>query len=155
MTSNANSPDAYIDALSDDRKTAIRAIRQQLLDNLPDGFEEGMTYGMIGYYVPHRLYPAGYHTDPKQPLPFISLASQKNFVALYHISIHENKELLDYFVSQYPKYCKTKLDMGNSCIRFKKMNEIPYQLIGEIAKQMTPQDRIEQYERQLQASKTK
>lgn len=151
MTSNANTPEAYIASLPEDRKAAIIQIRQQLLDNLPQGFEEGMTYGMIGYFVPHSLYPAGYHVDPKQPLPFINLASQKNFIALYHIGISGNKALLDYFINEYPKHSKSKLDMGDSCIRFKKIDQIPFELIGQIASRVTPQERIDQYENQLKS----
>ena len=104
---------------------------------------------MIGYVVPHSLYPDGYHCDPKLPLPFINLASQKHFVALYHSGIYADKNLLDWFVSEYPKYVKTKLDMGKSCIRFKKMENIPYPLIAELCQKMTPQAWIELYEQNI------
>jgi Domain of unknown function (DU1801) len=151
MTSNAILPQDYIDALPDDRKPIILALREALLVNLPIGFQEVMSYGMLGYVVPHTLYPKGYHCDAKQPLPFISLASQKNFIALYHMGLYMNKELLDWFVATYPQHSKKKLDMGKSCIRFKKMDDIPIQLIGELAAKMSPQTWIDFYEKQLKA----
>lgn len=102
---------------------------------------------MISFVVPQSLYPAGYHCDPKQALPFLSIASQKNFVALYHMGIYGDKNLYNWFTSEYPKFCKTKLDMGKSCIRFKKPEEIPFELIGELAKKISPEMWIESYER--------
>jgi hypothetical protein len=104
---------------------------------------------MIGYVVQHSIYPSGYHCDTKQPLPFISIASQKNFVAIYHMGIYANTILMDWFVSEYPKHCTAKLDMGKSCIRFKKLNEIPYELIGELAGKITEEEWIKIYETQL------
>jgi len=147
MTSDAKTPEEYINALPEDRKEAIAKLRNSILKNLPKGFSETMGYGMIGYVVPHSLYPAGYHCDPKLPLPFLSIASQKNFVAVYHMGIYANKELFDWFVNEYPKYNKRKLDMGKSCIRFKKIEEIPYDLIGTLAGKMTPKQWIDIYER--------
>lgn len=149
MQSKATNIDAYLQELPDDRKEAVNNIRAAVLKTLPKGFNETISYGMIGYVVPHTLYPAGYHCDPKLPLPFINIASQKNFVALYHMGIYAQKELLDWFVAEYPKHCKTKLDMGKSCIRFKKMNDIPYDLITELAGKMTPQEWIDRYEYNL------
>ena len=146
MQSKATTVDAYIDELPEDRKAAIKKLRAVIKKNLPKGFKEGMGYGMIGYVVPHTLYPKGYHCDPKLPLSFISLASQKNFVALYHMGIYANPKLLDWFVGEFPKHSKSKLDMGKSCIRFKKMNDIPYELISELASKMTVQDWIDCYE---------
>jgi hypothetical protein len=138
----AKTPQEYIEALPPERKEIINRIREVILKNLPDGFEEVIGYGMLGYVVPHSLYPKGYHCDPKVPLPFINLASQKNFVALYHMGVYGDTKLLDWFVSEYPKHCKTKLDMGKACIRFKKMDDIPYQLIGELSAKMTPKQWI-------------
>src|SRR5215217_5482991 len=112
MQSKATNIDAYLQELPDDRKEAINKMRAALLKTLPEGFSERISYGMIGYVVPHTLYPSGYHCDPKLALPFINIASQKNFVALYHMGIYADKELLDWFVTEYPKHCKTKLDMG-------------------------------------------
>lgn len=146
MESKASTVDEYLASLPDDRRAAVEAIRSAILSGLPEGFTETMGYGMIGYVVPHTLYPAGYHCDPKLPLPFINIASQKNFIALYHMGVYANQELLDWFTTSYPKYCKTKLDMGKSCIRFKKMNDIPYELIGELAAKMTVQQWIDTYE---------
>jgi Domain of unknown function (DU1801) len=155
MTSKIELPQDYIDALSEDRKQAILDIRKALLTNLPKGFREEMSYGMLGYVVPHTLYPQGYHCDPKLPLPFISLASQKNFIALYHMGLYANTTLLDWFTSEYPKHSKAKLDMGKACIRFKKLDDIPLQLIGELASKMSPQEWIELYKKAFLENKTK
>ena len=132
--------------MPDDRKQAINKLRKVLLANLPEGFEETMNYGMIGYVIPHSIYPNGYHTDPKQPLPFINIASQKNFVAVYHIGVYADKKLLNWFVNEYPKHNKLKLDMGKSCIRFKKVDQIPYDLIGELAGKISSAEWINIYE---------
>jgi uncharacterized protein YdhG (YjbR/CyaY superfamily) len=149
MQSTAISPQEYIDSLPEDRKAAISELRKVILKNLPKGFKEEMSYGMLGYVVPHSIYPAGYHCDPKLPLPFLSIASQKNFIAVYHMGIYADKGLLDWFIGEYSKQSKAKLDMGKSCIRFKKIDQIPYSLIGELASKMTPQQWIELYEREV------
>lgn len=149
MTSNATTPEAYINELPEERKAAIIKLRETIVSHLPKGFQEGMSYGMIGYVVPHTLYPSGYHCSPKLPLPFMSFASQKNFIALYHMGLYTNKELLDWFVAEYPKHSKYKLYMGKSCIRFKKIEAIPYQLIAELTQKMTPQEWINLYETNL------
>ncbi len=146
MNDEANSPEAYIDQLSEDRAQAIRKLRSTVNENLPEGFEESMTYGMISYGVPHRIYPAGYHCKPEDPLPYISIASQKNFIALYHMGIYTFPEILAWFQAEYPKHVKTKLDMGKSCIRFKKMDNIPYNLIAELCRKITVKDYIDMYE---------
>lgn len=148
MQSKAKTPQEYLSELPEDRKEPLKKLRDVLLKNLPKGFEEEMAYGMLGYVVPFSLYPNGYHCNPKQALPFISLASQKNFIALYHMGIYSDKKLLDWFTAEYPKYALGKLDMGKSCIRFKKMDDIPYALIGELASKMTPEDWISLYESQ-------
>ena len=114
---------------------------------MPNGFEEGISYGMIGYYVPHALYPKGYHCDPKLPLPFLSIASQKNAISFYHMAVYAKPELHDWFVNEFPKHSKRKLDMGKSCIRFKHINEIPYELLGELCKKITPEEWISIYEK--------
>lgn len=145
-----NSIDDYLKNLPQDRLEVINKLRSIIKANLPTGFEEAMSYGMIGYVVPHSLFPAGYHCDPKLPLPFISIASQKNFVALYHMGIYANPDLLNWFTSEYPKHVKSKLDMGKSCVRFKKMDQIPYELIGELAKKMSPQQWIDLYQASFQ-----
>jgi uncharacterized protein YdhG (YjbR/CyaY superfamily) len=146
MQSKAATPQEYLDSLPDDRKEAIEKIRSAIKQNLPEGFHECIGYGMLGYVVPHSLYPKGYHCDPKLPLPFLSVASQKNFIALYHMGVYAQKDLYDWFVAEYPKHCKTKLDMGKSCIRFKKVSDIPYELIAELAGKMTVQQWIDCYE---------
>lgn len=146
MQYEATSPEDYISQVPEDRQAAVKKLRKTIKDNLPNDFEEGMIYKMIGYYVPHSVYPDGYHCDPKTPLPFMSFASQKNSVNLYHSGIYAKKELHDWFVNEYPKHCKRKLDMGKSCIRFKNMDEIPFELIGELTKKMTCNEWIDIYE---------
>ena len=132
MQIKADNPDKYIDQLPDDRKRAIKRLRKAILDNLPKGFIETMSYGMIGYVVPHSIYPNGYHCDPKQPLPFMSIASQKNYVALYHMGFYADKNLLSWFTNEFTKHYKTELDVGKSCIRFKKPDQIPYGLFQKL-----------------------
>jgi uncharacterized protein YdhG (YjbR/CyaY superfamily) len=146
MQSKATSPDQYIKELPADRKEAISALRDVILKNLPKGFKEEMSYGYIGYVVPHTIYPDGYHCDPSLPLPFMAIASQKNFIAFYHMGIYAQPELLKWFTTEYPKHCKAKLDMGKSCVRFKKAENIPYKLIGELVKKIEVKDLIEKYE---------
>lgn len=137
----------YIENLPDDRKEAIQKLRKVFIENLPIGFKETMSYGMIGYVVPHSIYPAGYHCDPKLPLPFLSLASQKSHIAVYHMGIYASPELFDWLTAQYPIYVKTKLDMGKSCIRFKKPEIIPYDLFAELATKMSVEDWVNLYEK--------
>jgi uncharacterized protein YdhG (YjbR/CyaY superfamily) len=149
MQSDSKTPQEYVASLPEDRKIAIEKLRKTIVSNLPEGFHEEMSYGMLGYVVPHALYPNGYHCNPKLPLPFMNVASQKNFIAIYHVGIYMDPELLDWFVSEYSKVAKTKIDMGKSCIRFKKMDEIPYQLIGELASKMSVLKWISIYENAL------
>ncbi len=147
MQSKATTPEQYLSELPEDRKEAMLKLRNAIKENLPQGFEEVISYGMLGYVVPHSIYLSGYHCDPKLPLPFINLASQKNFIALYHMGIYANKNLESWFVSEYPKHVKTKLDMGKSCIRFKKMDDIPFDFIGELAAKVSVEDWISNYEK--------
>lgn len=146
MQIKADNPEHYIDQLPNERKPVIEKLRKVISENLPEGFEETMNYGMIGYVVPHSIYPDGYHTDPKQPLPFINIASQKNFVAVYHMGVYADKNLTDWLTKVYPKHSKLKLDMGKSCIRFKKIDQIPYDLIGELVRKMSSVEWIKIYE---------
>ncbi len=139
----------YIESLPDDRKQAISKLRKLILENLPEGFSEIFSSGMLNYVVPHSLYPAGYHCNPKQALPFLSLASQKNFIALYHMGIYGDPELLEWFTSEFPKHSKKKLDMGKSCIRFKKVEDIPYDLIAELCRKVSVANWISTYEGHL------
>lgn len=141
MNYNANSPEAYIEQVPEDRKEAMEKLRAIILANLPSGFEEAMSYGMIGYVVPHSIYPPGYHCKPEEPLPFMSIASQKNFIALYHMGIYSFPDVLAWFQEEYPKHVSTKLDMGKGCVRFKKPAAIPYELIAELCRKIS----LEQY----------
>jgi uncharacterized protein YdhG (YjbR/CyaY superfamily) len=145
MKHEVANPDEYISQLPDNRKAALTSLREVILNNLPDGFAEEMSYGMIGYVVPHADYPPGYHSDPKLPLPFMALASQKNHIAVYHMGIYADKELMNWFTASYPLHTKAKLDMGKSCIRFKKPEHIPYELIGELAGKLTVENWIDLY----------
>jgi uncharacterized protein YdhG (YjbR/CyaY superfamily) len=139
-------PESYIASLPEDRREGFEKLRQVILANIPEGFAESMSYGSIGYSVPHEIYPAGYHCDAKAPLPFVNVASQKNFVAIYHMGIYAIPSLLDWFVAEYPNHCKSKLDMGKSCIRFKKMADIPFDLIATLMQKISVQKWIETYE---------
>ena len=142
MTSDAKTPDEYINSLPEDRKVSIEKLRNVILKNLPKGFQEGMNYGMLGYYVPHSIYPKGYHCKPTDPLPFMGFASQKNSINFYHMGIYANAALYDWFVAEYPKYSSRKLDMGKSCVRFKKFEDIPFDLIGELVTKISVEDWI-------------
>ena len=134
MTSKATTVEQYINEAPEDRREALHKLRNVILENLPEGFQEGMGYGMAGYVVPHSIYPQGYHCDPKQALPFMSFASQKNSINFYHMGIYAKPELYDWFVTEYPKHSKQKLDIGKSCLRIKKPENIPFELIGELVK---------------------
>lgn len=145
MYYDAKTFEEYIELLPDDRKKVIEKLTDVIRENLPEGFEESTGYGMIGYVVPHSIFPTGYHVNPKEPLPFLGIASQKNHVALYHLGIYAFPEILDWFQKEYPKHVKTKLDMGKSCIRFKNMKNIPYDLIGELCRKITLEEYVERY----------
>jgi len=149
MQSDAKTPDQYIAELPDDRRAVIEKLRKVSQDSLPDGFKEVMGYGMMGYVVPHEIYPNGYHCNPKDPLPFFGFASQKNSVNIYHMVLYSDKKLHDWFVSEFPKHSKARLDMGKSCVRFKKLDDIPYDLIGELLTKITVEDWISMYEKEL------
>jgi hypothetical protein len=146
MQLNANNVEEYVTLVPEDRRKHFIQLRQSILDNIPEGFSEQINYGMIGYVVPHSTYPDGYHCKPTDPLPFANIASQKNFIGFYHMGIYSNPELLDWFVSEYPKHCKLKLDMGKSCVRFKKPEQIPFELIGELMTKVSVNDWINTYE---------
>lgn len=131
------------------RSEAFVKLHQTIVKNLPKGFEPGISYGNVGYVVPHSLYPAGYHCKPAEPLPFASIASQKSSINFYHMGIYMDENLLNWFVAEYPKHSKQKLDMGKSCIRFKKWDDIPYQLIGELMQKMSMEQWVGIYESKL------
>lgn len=141
----------YFDQLPEDRIEPMEKLRATILENLPDGFKEEISYGMPGYVVPHSIFPDGYHCDPKLPLPFLSFASQKSFIALYHMGIYAHPELSDWFVKEYPKHMKTKLDMGKSCIRFKNVKTIPYELIAELCRKMSSEEWINIYTKNVKS----
>ena len=135
--------------LPEDRVAVMTKLRNIAKKYLPKGFKETMSYGMVGYVVPHSKYPNGYHCDPKLPLPFVSIASQKNFVALYHMGIYADPKLLKWFENEYVARVAGKLDMGKSCIRFKKMDQIHFDLVAELLSKMSPDDWIGLYEKNL------
>lgn len=147
MQSSAVSPTDYLSELPADRQEAIQKIRTVILENMPTGFKEVMQYGMLCYVVPHDIYPNGYHCKPSDPLPFFALASQKNSVNIYHMGLYADQNIHDWFVAEYPKHCSSKLDMGKSCIRFKKMDQIPFALLGELMSKFTTQQWIYLYEK--------
>ncbi len=149
MQIKAKSVKGYLQKVPQERVEYFKKLRKTILANLPKGFEEQLNYGMIGYVVPHEIYPAGYHCDPKLPLPFANIASQKNFIGFYHMGIYANPGLLEWFVKEYPKHCDTKLDMGKSCVRFKKIDKIPYDLIGKLMSKMSVNDWIKLYEKNI------
>ena len=153
MTSKATTPEQYIKELPAERKESITKLRETVLKNLPKGFKECMGYGMIGYVIPHSIYPAGYHCNPKVPLPFMNIASQKNYIAVYHMGVYANPKLLKWFTDEYAKAGVGKLDMGKACIRFKKSENIPYKLIGELAAKVTAEKWIEYYEKAIASRK--
>ena len=153
MQSQAKTVDEYIDGLPEDRKAAMNKLRKVIKKNIPKGFQESMGYGMAGFVVPHSKYPAGYHCDPKLPLPFLSFASQKNFIAIYHMGIYAEPKLLKWFTEAHAKASPKKLDMGKSCLRYKKPEDIPYDLIGELVSKITPEDWIKLYESKFVNSK--
>jgi len=149
MQYDVETVEEYIAALPEERKVIIEKLRNVILANLPEGYEEQLSYGMIGYVVPLSRYPKGYHAKEGEPLPFLSLASQKNYIALYHMGLYRNPILEEWFVEKYADRVPTKLDMGKSCIRFKNPKHIPYDLIGELCQKITVDDFISKYEESL------
>lgn len=147
MQSKAATVDQYLAELPEDRQKAMNELRKVIKKNIPKGFQECMSYGMIGYVVPHSKYPAGYHCDPKLPLPFINIASQKNNITVYHMGIYGDAKLEKWFVDAYTKLTGKKADKGKSCLRYKKPEDIPYKLIGELVSKITPDQWIERYEK--------
>lgn len=149
MKNDVSSVDGYLDAIPEERKLYFNKLRKVIKDNLPKGFEEAYHYSMIGYVVPHSIYPDGYHCKPADPLPFMNIASQKNFVAVYNMALYADQSIMDWFVAEYPKHCSRKLDMGKSCVRFKKVEEIPFDLIGALVKKTSVKDWIKIYESKI------
>ncbi|PHR14790.1 MAG: hypothetical protein COA40_01025 [Aequorivita sp.] len=149
MQSKATTADQYINELPEDRKEVMQKLRETVKQNLPNGFEETMQYGMLGYVVPHSIYPDGYHCNPKDPLPFMGIASQKNHIGFYHMGMYSDPNILKWFTAEYPKHTKGKLDMGKSCIRFKNTKNIPFDLLGELATKVSVDEWIAKYENVL------
>ena len=147
MVSKAKNVAEYLKELPPDRELYLSKLRATILKNIPKGFEEVMSYGMIGYVVPHSIFPDGYHCNPSLPLPFITIASQKNFIALYHMGLYANPALLEWFIKEYPQHSKSKIDVGKSCVRFKKIDQIPYDLIAELLKKISVKDWITLYQK--------
>jgi len=149
MKANGKTVKEILSNLPADRTEPFNKLHNIIIENLPKGFETAISYGGLGYVVPHTIYPAGYHCKPSEPLPFSALASQKNSINFYHMGIYSDPKLLEWFVNEYPKHSKQKLDMGKSCVRFKKLDEIPYDLIGELMKKISVKEWIDMYESKL------
>ena len=144
----------YINSLSSERKEAVKEIISVIQKKIPQGFNEQMNYGIPSWVVPHSTYPKGYHCSPELPLPFLSLSARKNYIALYHMGIYADKELMNWFIKEYSKHSKYKLDIGKSCIRFKKLNDIPFRLIGELCSKMSVKDWVTIYEKEINPLKS-
>ena len=150
MKIEANNANEYIEQLPEDRKPVMKNLREVILDNLSAGFVETMSYGMIGYVVPHSIYPQGYHCNPELPLPFMNIASQKNYIAVYHMGMYSDKKLYNWFADEFSKRTNSKPDMGKSCIRFKKFDKIPYELIGELTGKISLEEWKSTYQKYLE-----
>lgn len=155
MQSKATTVEQYLAEIPADRQKAMQELRKVIKKNLSKGFQETMNYGMMGYSVPHSKYPAGYHCNPKDPLPFMGLASQKNSINIYHMGVYADPKLLKWFQEAHAKASSKKLDMGKSCIRYKKPEDIPFKLIGELAAKMSMEEWISLYESMLTRGKQK
>ena len=153
MKANGETVSEILSNVPEDRKAAFNKLHDIIIENLPDGFEAAMSYGGLGYVVPHSIYPAGYHCKPSEPLPFAGIASQKHSINFYHMGIYSDPKLLDWFVTEYPKHCEQKLDMGKSCIRFKKWDKIPFELIGQLMKKISVDQWIGTYEKSLKGGR--
>jgi hypothetical protein len=136
-----------LENIPEDRKAAFLKLHQTIIDHLPKGFEAGISYGGLGYIIPHSVYPAGYHGKPSEPLPFAGLAYQKNTINFYHMGIYADQNLMEWFVAEFPKHSNQKLDMGKSCMRFKKWDEIPFELMGQLMQKITANEWMATYER--------
>lgn len=147
MKITAKTPDEYVNLLDENRQKIFQQLRKVIKKNLPKGFVETISYGSIGYVVPHDIYPKGYHCDPKLPLPFINIASQKNHISIHHLGIYASKELCGWFDAEYKKQYTSKLDLGKGCIRFKEKDNIPYDLIGQLVTKISVDEWIKMYEK--------
>ena len=149
MKANGKTVEEILTRLPVDRSEPFNMLHNIIEKNLPEGFEAAISYGGLGYVVPHSIYPAGYHCKPDEPLPFAGIASQKHSINFYHMGIYADPILLEWFVAEYPKHTKQKLDMGKSCIRFKKLDDIPYKLIGDLMQKMSVNEWIDIYEKTM------
>ncbi|MCI2229435.1 DUF1801 domain-containing protein [Polaribacter sp. MSW13] len=153
MPEKVNSIKEYIAQAPKERQFFLKKLQKTIKNSLPKDFEEGIKYGMIGYYVPHSIYPKGYHCNPSEALPFMSFASQKNTINLYSSAIYAIPEINNWFINEYTKHSTRKLDMGKSCIRFKKLEDIPFDLIAELCKKITVKEWISIYESSIKTKK--
>ncbi|HLT65984.1 MAG TPA: DUF1801 domain-containing protein [Flavobacterium sp.] len=149
MKTNGTTVEEILANVPEERKEAFNKLHQVIVANLPEGFAPGISYGGLGYVVPHTVYPSGYHCKPIEPLPFAGIASQKNSINFYHMGMYAQPELYDWFVNEFPKYSSRKLDIGKSCVRFKKVDDIPFELIGALMQKMSLTDWITLYESNL------
>jgi Domain of unknown function (DU1801) len=154
MQSKATTVEQYLSELSAERRGALEAVRRVVLANLDKDYEEGMQYGMIGYYVPHRVFPPGYHCDPRQPLPFANLASQKNHMSLYLMCVYGDSPLAEWFRESWAKTGK-KLDMGKACVRFKKVEDLALDVVGEAIRRMPVSKYLKQCEQAMGAMRAR
>jgi uncharacterized protein YdhG (YjbR/CyaY superfamily) len=145
MPAAPSTVEEYLAAIPEDRRETLNAIRKVIRKNLPKGYEEGIQYGMIGYFVPHGVYPAGYHCDPKQPLPFVHLASQKNHMALYLFCLYMDEAAMERFTTAWQQTGK-KLDMGKSCVRFKKLEQVPLDVVADTIRAIPVKDFVAHYD---------
>ena len=149
MKANGTTVMDILSNIPSERAEHFNQLHDVIVKNLPNGFEAGISYGGLGYVIPHTLYPAGYHCKPIEPLPFAGISSQKNSINFYHMGMYSDPLLYEWFVTEYPKHSKQKLDIGKSCVRFKNLDEIPYKLIGELMRKMSAQEWINLYESKL------
>ena len=149
MKANGTTVMDILSNIPSERAEHFNQLHDVIVKNLPNGFEAGISYGGLGYVIPHTLYPAGYHCKPIEPLPFAGISSQKNSINFYHMGMYSDPILYEWFVTEYPKHSKKKLDIGKSCVRFKNPDEIPYKLIGELMRKMSAQEWINLYESKL------
>ncbi len=149
MKPTGSTVEEILASVAEPHRAAFHRLHEVMLTHLPPGFEAAVSYGGLGYVVPHRLYPAGYHCNPAEPLPFAGIASQKAGIHFYHMGLYADPEQLAWFQARYAETCRYKLDMGKSCVRFKRLDDIPFALIGELAGQTTPQAYIARYEAQM------
>lgn len=149
MKTNGTTVEEILANVPEERKEAFNKLHQVIVANLPEGFAPGISYGGLGYVVPHTVYPSGYHCKPIEPLPFAGIASQKNSINFYYMGMYAQPELYDWFVNEFPKYSSRKLDIGKSCVRFKKVDDIPFELIGALMQKMSLTDWITLYESNL------